>query len=82
MKLDLTKSKIIILHLERAIERKKNIQKLTNIFNNFIIYPGKDALTYTDEERKQYLDLKYFHRLPSCKWRENILLGHIACSRG
>jgi len=81
MKIDLTKSKIIILHLEKALERKKNIEHLKTIFDDVEIYAGKDALTYTEEERKKYLDLKYFHRLPSCKWRDNVLLGHIACSR-
>lgn len=81
MKIDLTKSKVIILHLEKALERKKNIEHLKTIFDDVEIYAGKDALTYTEEEKKQYLDLKYFHRLPSCKWRDNVLLGHIACSR-
>jgi hypothetical protein len=82
MLVDLTKSKVIILHLQRAIDRKENIKHLKNIFSDVIIYDGIDALKYTSEERKQYLDLKFFHRLPSCKWRDNVLLGHIACSRG
>ena len=79
--INLKNSKVIILHLQTAIEREENITHLKSIFNDVYIFDGINALTFTDEQRKQYLDLKYFHRLPSCKWRDNVLLGHIACSR-
>jgi len=65
MKVDLRNSNAIVLHLERATDRKKNIEALNETHPKLFIWNAKDMNLLDDETKNKYLDLKFFHRIPN-----------------
>jgi hypothetical protein len=80
MKIDLTKSFIIILHLEKAIDRLEKIKKITDKIPDYKIWVADDVDKFNEKQRKKYLDLKFFHRLPNKYSKEDIIIKRCSCS--
>jgi hypothetical protein len=66
----------IILHLDKATERKEKVNKLRNLCKYSLIWKARDIDTITDDEKKLYSDLRFFHRIPSKYTPERSIIGH------
>jgi hypothetical protein len=65
MKVDLTKSNCIVLHLERAKERQVNVDALKKTHPKLEVWKAKDLDLLDDETKNKYLQYNFFHRIPN-----------------
>jgi hypothetical protein len=65
MKVDLTKSNAIVLHLEKATDRKQYVDTLKETHPKLFIWKARDLELLDEETKNKYLDLKFFHRFPN-----------------
>jgi hypothetical protein len=80
MIVDLTKSFCIILHLEKAIDRLENIEKITEKIPNYKIWLADDINTYDSNKRNKLLDLKFYHRIPNKFENKEEVLKRCSCT--
>jgi hypothetical protein len=75
MKVDLRNSNAIVLHLERATDRKQYVEALKETYPKLEIWYGKDMDLLDDETKDKYLDLSFFHRIPNKNSNKNNIIG-------
>jgi hypothetical protein len=75
MKVDLTNSNAIVLHLERATDRKQYIEALKITHPKLEIWKGKDMNLLDEDTKNKYLDLKFFHRIPNKASNKHNIIG-------
>jgi hypothetical protein len=82
-RMNLYECKTIIITTERCyIKRKKWVDIIEGLFKNSEIFINEDFRDLTDEKKELYMNMTYFHRMPSLR-REAILglccltMGHL-----
>jgi hypothetical protein len=74
-RIDLTSCYAIILHLDRAEHRKKNVRTLQQMFPHHKIWNAIDMNKMTDSQKQKSLDLSFFHRIPNNKMNPKHIIG-------
>ena len=74
-KIDLKDCFAIILHLERAVDRKHNVERLQEQFKKNKIWKARDMNLMTEEQKEKCLDMKYFHRIPNKNSNPKHIMG-------
>jgi hypothetical protein len=75
MKVNLINSNAIVLHLERAIDRKQYVEALKATHPKLKIWNAKDMNLLDEDTKNKYLDLKFFHRIPNKASNKNHVIG-------
>jgi hypothetical protein len=73
--IDLKDCYAIILHLDKAEHRKKNVHTLQKMFRHNKIWNAIDMNKMTESQNQKCLDLSFFHRIPNNKMNPKHIIG-------